>query len=197
MKPRKWKLVPIHDPKWYFIICVFPGKEMSVRKQLAKKAIFNFTPMRTDRVVVNRAVRIVSSAMFTGYVFVSGDHYKKFKVSTYGLRNFINIINVIEEYEDENGEMQPEPEVYRMNRSMIKHMVLCQEAGYFDFTKEVNRPGKIFVGDVVDVVGDESNQNLVLRGVRVIGLAGGKATIIAGNRISKIKLCFLKKLEDK
>lgn len=167
----KRKVYAVVDPRWWFVCCVVPGREMPFRRSLSKEGILNFAPVTSKRIKVKGSIRRLM--LFPGYVFVFGDHYMK----------FLSLKNV----KDLLGVMKMDDEVYRLAQKIVYELLLKQALGIFDYREAEG----IVVGDLVDVFLDKDKKELVIQGVRVISMDKKCATIFAKNLVMKIKFGFL------
>ena len=188
LKPRKAHTVV--DPRWWFVCVIKSNMEMLFRKELSKYDILNFSPMKKFSFTLYGKKTYRMGPLFPNYVFVFGKHYSDFRKKI----NWKGLLYAINE-DDEN--------VYKMPHGLVIDLMFRQALGEFD--KENDKPDVFCVGDVVDVVGDEEpepplyekREIFLIRGATIISMGAKRATIISGNKVWKIKFCFLRKSVDK
>lgn len=174
------------DPRWWFVCVVKSNMEMSFRRELAKSGVLNFAPSKV--IVMNlfgkRIPRRVP--LFPNYVFVYGSHYREFRKKD-DWKGLLYCIN------------EEKEKIYKMPHRIIYELITKQALGEFDITN--NSPVAFTIGDVVDVVAEadpepplyEKSEYFLTRDATIISMSSKRATIISGNKVWKIKLCYLRK----
>lgn len=179
LKPRK--IYTVVDPRWWFVCVVASGMEMVFRRQLAKRAILNFAPIKIEASNNPRTRNAkLKKPLFPGYVFIEGQHYVAFR-SFDEWKGFGYIIN--------EGD-----EVYHLAHQIVYDLIIRQAEGDFDLTRS-NYEG-LSPGDIVDVLRTDGSGIISFSGASVLLVGSKKATLFAGNKVWKIKLCYIRKSVD-
>ena len=163
--------------KWWYLCSVVSAEERIFRRELTKHNILNFSPMETVWIVKSRVKKKVERYIFSGYVFVHGDHIDHFLKKT-DWRGLIGMFSNCDEFS-------------RVHDDIIQELIRRQLNNEFDRTLHTHE--EITIGDRVNII--EENTEIWKNKVGVVLSTSRKnAQIAVGTRVFKIALAKLQKL---
>jgi len=166
--------------KWWFVCLVDRGKERIFRRDLARRGILNFAPVGKVAVHKKGVVSWRTNYLFPGYVFVCGSDFKEF-IFEKRIKGFRSIMN-------NNGKE------FRLQHFIVADLIERQLNNEFDFS--VRRTGddkKFMIGEKVQIIGAEKLQFPRNTVGTILSMGKEEAAILLGNRVWKIKFCYLRK----
>lgn len=167
--------------KYWHIAYIIPGQEGRFAAELNSEGILCFFAVKLTLGALGK--RKVST-MFPGYVFFHGSNAERFFTRN-SVSKWKGYLYTLMAEEKENI-------YYMLDNQVVLDLINKQMNGGFDFTKPA-LIGVLRVGDEVTHTIPENETNHLKGSGTILERNRKTATLLWGNRVVKISLCFLRK----